>query len=566
MMHTTALRPPCPLLTRAMAFRLAWGLAVSLLGFTPTLSVRAAAPKLTHLIPAGGQQGTSVTVRFGGALADTDHIWCSDERMDWSVAEDAKTLQVQIPDETPAGLYWIRAWNAEGASPLRPFVVGTLPEVLETEPNDRLEQAPVLEAVSQIVNGQLHKSGEVDVVAIPLTAGQTVVCALSASHQLGSPMDSVLQLLSPSGAVLLQNDDDQGMDSQIVYDVSESGVHYVRLFAFPATPNSSIRFAGGEDYVYRLTLSTGAFVDHTLPMTVAAGQTTQVELFGWNLDPESRVLDVVAPDLDSADATSVVLSHPRLDNWRQLPVSASEVFVETPEAARAPGQSLSVPGNVSGCIAQSGEIDWYRFTATKGDKLKLACLAREYGSQLDPLIVVRDADGKVLKESDDIQRGDLDARTEFPVPTDGEFRISVRDRFESGSFRHAYLLSLVPVAPDVALSVEKNAYTLEAGDTLEFDVTVSRQNGFAEELIIGLDAVPEGITCEPVASSAEGETAKKVKLVLTAAVDAAFHGPVTVVGRFGESLRRATAPIANHSHTTSSLWLTVRSSEDKPED
>ena len=34
---------------------------------------------------------------------------------------------------------------------------------------------------------------------------------------------------------------------------------------------------------YRLTLTTGGFVDHTLPLAVQAGQPAEVALFGWNL-------------------------------------------------------------------------------------------------------------------------------------------------------------------------------------------------------------------------------------------------------------------------------------------
>ena len=44
----------------------------------------------------------------------------------------------------------------------------------------------------------------------------------------------------------------------------------MRAFAFPAAPDSSINFAGKIDFIYRLTLTTGGFIDHALPMALKA--------------------------------------------------------------------------------------------------------------------------------------------------------------------------------------------------------------------------------------------------------------------------------------------------------
>ena len=45
-------------------------------------------------------------------------------------------FKVAVAKDAVPGVYWLRAYNAEGASGLRPFLVGTLPEVMEKEPND----------------------------------------------------------------------------------------------------------------------------------------------------------------------------------------------------------------------------------------------------------------------------------------------------------------------------------------------------------------------------------------------------------------------------------------------
>ena len=116
-----------------------------------------------------------------------------------------------------------------------------------------------------------------DGFAVALTRGQTLVASLEAERHLGSPMDAVLQVVSPDGFVLAQNDDDIGRDPRIVFEAPSAGTYIVRLFAFPAKPDSSIRFAGGSDYVYRLTLTTGGFIDYAFPLAVGRDGPRAVE-------------------------------------------------------------------------------------------------------------------------------------------------------------------------------------------------------------------------------------------------------------------------------------------------
>src|SRR5690606_27885473 len=109
--------------------------------------------------------------------------------------EESGQFRVTAAADAAPGLYWIRLYDAEGASPPQPFYVGTLPEVNETEPNDDPQSAQVLDTSSVCVNGQLARGGDVDTFSVPLTAGQTLVARLDAHTALGSPMDAVLQVV-----------------------------------------------------------------------------------------------------------------------------------------------------------------------------------------------------------------------------------------------------------------------------------------------------------------------------------------------------------------------------------
>ena len=92
--------------------------------------------------------------------------------------------------------------------------------------------------------------------------------------------DATLQILSPVGFVLAQNDDERGVDPLLAFTAPTAGAYVVRTFAFPPTANSSINFAGGDAFVYRLTLTTEAFVDAALPMAVRANEDNRLALLG----------------------------------------------------------------------------------------------------------------------------------------------------------------------------------------------------------------------------------------------------------------------------------------------
>ena len=103
--------------------------------------------------------------------------------------------------EAEPGVYWLRAYNADGASSLRPFIVGTLVDVAEKEPNDDLRKTQSVDH-GAVVNGKLEKPGDVDCYAVSLKKGQTLVASLEAHHTLRSPMDAILQIVSTDGFVL----------------------------------------------------------------------------------------------------------------------------------------------------------------------------------------------------------------------------------------------------------------------------------------------------------------------------------------------------------------------------
>ena len=224
-------------------------------------SISAAPPKVNYLFPAGAQRGQTASVTASGEFTNWPlQVWADRPGLTATCEKDKGKLKVEIAAEAVPGTYWLRLYDSEGAAAMRPFVVGTLPEVTEDETND-LPAKPQAVDARVVINGRLAKSGDVDGYRVELKEGQTLVASTVGHSILGSPMDCVLQIAelvsrqtsSVSGSqpqveavVVAQNHDAVGLDPQLSYTAPRDGRYLVRVFAFPSEPDSSIRFAGGD--------------------------------------------------------------------------------------------------------------------------------------------------------------------------------------------------------------------------------------------------------------------------------------------------------------------------------
>jgi hypothetical protein len=520
---------------------------------TCTTAARAAPPTLTYLYPAGAQRGQTVEVTAGGTFERWPvRGWADRPGVEIKPAKDRGKLTVTVAADAVPGTCWLRLYDEQGASTLRPFIVGTLPEVAEQEPNDDPGKSQGLPSASVVVNGRLDKPGDVDGFAVALHRGDTLVASVEANHTLGSPMDAVLQVLSADGFVLAQNHDDHGLDPQVVFPAPRDGRYVVRLFAFPAEPDAGIRLAGADTYVYRLTLTTGGFADHAFPLAVARDAPGEVEVAGWNVPAAARRL-AVRP-VPGSDV--VTLWHPQLAN------TVAVLLEPHPCLAAAAGDRphpVTLPVTVSGRIETPGAVGRYEFAAKKGQRLSFRADAGSLGSQLDPGLRLTDGAGNRLAQADDAAAGKpgrRDAELSFAVPQDGIYRLEVRDQAGQGSFRHFYRLRATPAVPDYALTVAADRFTLTPSKPLEIPVTVERRNGFDRDVEVRVEGLPDGVTA--AAGKAAGPAGKTVSLRLEAKAGP-VSAPLRIVGTVAgqaDTIRTATAPVSGFP-ATPSLWLTV---------
>ncbi len=516
-------------------------------------SAVAAPPTLTSLFPAGAEQGKTVEITAAGTFDRWPvRAWTDRKGIDIRPAKSRGKLTVTVAADAVPGTCWVRLYDYQGASALRPFIIGTLPEVMEQEPNDDPKKPQVLASPSVVVNGRLNKAGDVDGFAVKLKKGETLVASVEANRTLGSPMDAVLQFLSADGFVLEQNNDDHGLDPQLNFTAPKDDSYVVRVFAFPAEPDASIRFAGGDAYIYRLTLTTGGFADHAFPLAVERSRPGSVELAGWNIAAAFRKL-IVKPEPDS---DIVTLWHPQLANTASVLLEPHPCVIAINPSDRKGPQPVTLPTTISGRIDAPGRVDAFEFPACKGQRLVFRLDARSIGSQLDPVLRVTDVLGKRLAQADDTATGKVgsrDTQLAFAVPQDGRYRIEVRDLGGHGSFRHYYRLRALLPEPDYTLSVAADRFTLSPGKTLDIPVTIARRQGFDREIVVTIEGLPAGVTAATLKS-----TGKPVTLRLEGKGPAST--PIRVIGRVAgrpELTRTATAAPAGSLAPTTYLWLTI---------
>ena len=512
-----------------------------------------AAPAVTYLYPAGAQRGTTAEVVAGGTFdAWPMKVWASGKGVFVAAGKDKGKLSVEVAADATPGVYWLRAYTDDGASALRPFVVGTLPEVAEKEPNDEPAKPQVIDAAAVVVNGQLAKAGDVDCFAVALRKGQTLVASLDAHHTFRSPMDAVLQLVSADGFVVAENHDFRGLDPHLAFTAPADGTYVARVFAFPAMPDTTVRLAGGDAYVYRLTLTTGGFADHALPLAVSRAEPGTVEVVGWNVPAAALKLSVPP---SPAGESGIDVNAPGIANPFHVRLEPHPTWNATAAVKR--GEPYPPPFSITGRLAKPGATDSYPIAGKKGQALAVQVQGRAFGLPTVPVVRVLDAAGKALARAEPAAlMGDV--ALAFAPPADGTYAVEVGDLFGDGGPRHAYLLRVTTSFPDFTAIVAADRFAVPPGKTLDIPVKVVQLGALKMPVEVVAEGLPAGVTwaVKPPAEKADPNT---VTVTLTGG-KAGASGPFRLVGRVkGDPTlaRPARAPLADFEETTTDLWVTV---------
>lgn len=189
-------------------------------------------PYITHAFPLGWHRQSDAIVQiFGANVPSESHF--------------------KFGAETPSA-HSIHVINNGLQSNPYPFAINDLPELVEASNNDDVKTAQRITA-PVVVNARIEKPNDLDCFVFAASKGQQVVAEV-ASSRFGSPLDSIVQILSSQGNELTSNDDAEGTamqlhraDARLSYAIPADGDYVVRVRDFLNR--------GGEEYAYRLMLA-----------------------------------------------------------------------------------------------------------------------------------------------------------------------------------------------------------------------------------------------------------------------------------------------------------------------
>ena len=433
-----------------------------------------APPTLDALMPSGGKAGSEAMELTLTGKSDPWPIsfWCSNPKVSFSAGEKAGVCQVSIKPDSPVGPCWVRSFNAEGVSDPRLFVVGKWREMQEdakTE-NDNAASAIDVGALPVVVNGKLEKSDDVDAWKVSLKAGQTLHARLD-GYSLRSGIDPFLHLSDANGVRLATGSDNpRNLDPRLEVPITRDGDYVVSIMAIASPPNANINFHGAAGAVWRLTLATE-------PIT----------------EESSGVGDI---DESGADT---------------LPPSGEMV--------------LNLPLTGWGTLTNVGETDRIRFSAVKGQAVRIAVEAMKHGFPTDPVLVLEKADGSTIREVDDTKT-DRDAEYLYTIPADGDYAVKVADRFGRGGKDLRYQLEINESKPDFVARPEKSAFSGKPGETVGVKLAITRTAGHVAPISVAVDGLPKGVKIEPLVI-AEKVAAGELKVTIAADAEP-FSGPISI--------------------------------------
>lgn len=520
--------------------------------------------ELTAILPAGACRGSQVTVQLQGEFPEWPvTMVCQHPDIQWEPVSDAKgTVKVTVPEHVIPGGYWVRTVGSKSASRARRFWVSTVRELQEASgaPDEPAEAIDLAQPC--VVNGRLSKNDEVDVVAVCLKKDQVLAVEVQAHRLLGSPMDTVLQVVDATHNVVLdQIDDAVGLDPRLEFTAPHDGTYELRLFAFPVTPDSRVGFSGGNSFVYRLLLSTAGILRAARPLAIGEPAAVETLVPVWQGQGGEGPLERV--EMGDAFSRYVRVFRNGIPGVATVPVVAKAIPLDRVEDApdARPAETPSVEGDrpliVTGCLRPGEKSDTIRISAAAGSQLRVNIVARELDFPLDPVLTIQDDQQQQLARVDDVGQN-RDVSTTVTVPESGELQLVIEDLHGRSGASFLYRATIESIVPRLTLTVADEVFAVKVGEPLSIKVAVNRLDGFTSELEITTLGLPAG-TLGSSARSIPGTDSEK-EVTLTIQATGAAHGPFRVIAASPSSREyiRATSASTIQGETHDSFYVVAR--------
>ncbi|MEE3367881.1 MAG: PPC domain-containing protein [Planctomycetota bacterium] len=405
-----------------------------LCGALLTNSTLLAQPSVTHSTPRAVTPGKTVELTLhGDKLTGPLEVWTSFPAKVELAGGDAKNLKCKITLDAaaPFGVGGVVVGNAAGGSDPLFLVVDDLNSVADNGKNHEIGQAQVLTApigVDGVGDGVV-----LDYYKVTLKAGQRISVEVLAGR-ISSTFDPVLRLLTSTGAEIAVADDDPalGADCRLSHVAQADGDVIVEV--------ADSKFAGGGRY--RLRVGDFPLVTTAYPLGGRVGSTAKFGFSGPAVEGVEPVLLTVGSG-GSGGQVGVAARFPsgKSSALAQLATSSLPEVLETePNNDKETATQVATSCAVNGVLTSEKDQDYYRFLATKGQRLTLRTKSRSLGSPMIAYVQLQKPDGGVVGQTN--VGGEEEQTVSLVIPETGTYQLVVEDLLKRGGPGFGYRVEI----------------------------------------------------------------------------------------------------------------------------
>lgn len=478
------------------------------------------AQKMTvgFIYPAGGERGTTVDIEIGGLnIKNATEILISGDGITKAVLytpevtaqkrkrpggmklndqsspqlEDRIYVQVTIDKQATPGLRDLRLKSPGGISNKLPFEIGQYPNQVEQK-GSSISQPNKINSLPATLCGQIMP-GEIDYFTFEAPKGMQLVAAAKGRALVPYIADAVPGWFQP----VMRITNSKGKEIAFCDDYRNS-VDPVIITTIPETDTYTLTihdaiFRGREDFNYRIELGEIPFLASVYPAAAKVGKKAKVNLVGVNLQQNNLTYKPLREGINELQAVGKAnyLSNP-ISFWG---VSKTNNFQVSPKE----NSLLEIGDVLFETIDQARKIKSFQVFARKNENIALEINARRLGSMMDPHIRLKDATGRILAESDDVEDAiqglmthHADPVLQFRAKSEDYYVVEVQDLSGNYGFDYFFLLERKENIPSFEVFVSPANMNIPKGGTGIFRIDVLSKEKFIPALEISIKGLPKG--------------------------------------------------------------------------
>jgi hypothetical protein len=459
--------------------------------------VRAATPELQVVLPRGVQRGSEVDLDLRGSrLTDAQDLLFFGPGLtitSFKVVNAGQAIaHVKVAADAPIGEVPVRLRSATGISELRTLWVIPFKVVPEKPGNTDFDHPQPVE-LNTTVTGVIQNE-QAQYFQVELKKGDPLTVEAH-GMRLGDNFDPYVAIMDEKKFEVAVSDDTAlAMQDPIASMIApRDGKYTIQL------RDSS--YAGGGQAHYLLHVGNFPRPRAVYPLGGQAGQDLKLKFIGdingafeQTLKLPSEPSSIFHYTVERNGLTAPSANPMRVSPFRN--VLESEPNDDPSHATVAAGD---LPVALNGIIEKPGDVDFFRFTAKRGQPIDIRVYARALRSPLDAVLVLYNEKGNYITANDD--SGGPDSYVRFDPPADGQYLLSIFDQLRQGGPDYTYRIELTPVLPRVVLSIPQFNINSQERWTIPIPrggryATLMRatRSDFGGDVAIACPDLPPGVT------------------------------------------------------------------------